>query len=232
MVLIDPIAAAVPDAARSDQATQAARAIPHAALARLPELRDQARHDLGLLQFLARAPRACLIVLTAGAGVLVWTRLSANSAPLEREFVWALSVLIGIAAMTGLHIYSYARGAAPMPLPKGAANLRRLLFYTGMAWGTGAFLVMPDAPSPALAVGFTAVPSLALSLLLGDQKGAAAFIAPVTLATASAACLGNWPLGLWVAAAILAIGLLTFCLPMLQREMSARADMLPDTQSI
>jgi hypothetical protein len=220
MVLIDPIAAAVPDAARPDQATQAARAIPHAALARLPELRDQASHDLDLLQFLARAPRACLILLTAGAGVLIWTRLSANSAPLEREFVWALSVLIGIAAMTGLHIHSYARGAAPMPLPKGAANLRRLLFYTGMAWGAGAFLVMPDAPPPALAVGFMAVPSLALSLLLGER--ATAFIAPVTLATAGAACLGNWPWGLWVATAILATGLLRFCPPMLQREMSAR----------
>ena len=229
MVLTDPtLRGPAPDTARPQQAP-VTRAIPHAALARLPVLRDQASQDLGLLLFLARAPRACLILLAAGAGVLVWTRLGASSAPLEREFVWALLVLTGIAAMTGLHILSYARGAAPMPLDKAAAKLRRLLFYTGMAWGSGAFLVMPDPPSPVLAIGFVAVPGLALSLLLGDQKGATAFIAPVILATASAACLGT---SLWVAAAILATGLLIFCLPMLQREMSARRDMLPDIRSI
>ena len=129
MALTDPtLSAAAPHAVRPERAPAAARAIPHAALARLPLLRDQAIQDLGLLQFLARAPQACLILLAAGAGVLVWTRLSANSAPLEREFIWASSVLIGIAAMTGLHIRSYARGGAQMPLPGAVAQLRRLLF--------------------------------------------------------------------------------------------------------
>ena len=223
MVLIDPIAATAPDAGRPQQAP--AQTIPHAALARLAVLRDQAGHDLGLLQFLARAPQTCLILLAAGASVLLWVRLSASSATLEREFVWVLSVLIGVVAMTGLHIHSYARGAAPMPLHKAATRLRWLLFYTGIAWGSGAFLVMPDLPPPALAIGFAAVPGLALSLLLGDQKGATAFTAPVILAAASAACLGTS--GLWIAAAILAAGLLTFCLPMLQREISARREILP-----
>ena len=227
MVLIDPIAATAPDAAPPQQAPAAARAIPYAALARLPALRNQASHDLGLLQFLARAPQACLILLAAGTGALVWTRLGASSAPLEREFVWAASVLAFIAAITGLHILSYARGGAPMPLDKAAARLRWLLFYTGMAWGSGAFLIMPDLPSPALAVGFAAVPGVAMGLLLRDQKGTTAFAAPVTLATASAACLGTWPYGLWVATVILATSLLTFSLPMLQREMSARREILP-----
>jgi hypothetical protein len=222
MVLIDPALSAT---ARPQQASPAARAIPHAALARLPVLRDQARHDLGLLRFLARAPQACLVLLAAGASVLVWTRLSADSAPLEREFAWASSVLIGIAAMTGLHIRGYASGGSPMPLDKAATALRRLLFYTGMAWGSGAFLVMPALPSPVLAVGFAAIPGLALGLLLSDQKGATAFTAPVILASASAACLGTS--GLWIAAVILAAGLLTFCLPMLQREMAARRAILP-----
>jgi len=227
MVLIDPIAATTPDATLLQQAPAAARAIPHAALARLPVLHNQARHDLGLLQFLARAPQACLILLAAGAGTLVWTHLGATSAPLEREFVWASSVLAFIAAITGLHIHFYARGGTPMPLDEAATRLRWLLFYTGMAWGSGAFLVMPNLPPPALAVGFASVPGLALSLLLGDQKGATAFAAPVTLATASAACLGTWPSGLWVATVILAASLLTFSLPMLQREMSACRDVLP-----
>jgi len=101
--------------------------------------------------------------------------------------------------------------------------LRRLLFYTGAAWGSGAWLVL--SASPVLFMVFATIPSLAMTFLLGDQKGATAFTAPVILATASAACLGAS--GLWIAAAILAAGLLIFCLPMLQREISARRDFLP-----
>jgi len=224
MILPDPVLPG-PDAARPQKAFPAA--IPHAALARLPLLRDQARHDLDLLRFLARVPQACLILLAAGFCVLIWTRLSTGPAALEQEFVWALLVLIGIAAMTGLHIMSYARGPAPVPLHKAALTLRRLLFYTGIAWGAGAFLTMPAQPSPALGVGFAAVPCLGLGLLLGDQKGTTAFTAAVILATASAACLQSWPYGLWVAAILLATGLAAFCLPMLQREISRRRDGFP-----
>lgn len=223
MVLPDPVLPA-PDVARLEKAPAAA--IPHAALARLPLLRDQARRDLDLLCFLARVPRACLILLAAGAATLVWTRLSSGPAPLEREFVWAISVLTGIAAMTGLHIMSYAQSTVPMPLHKAAIALRRMLFYTGIAWGMGAYLAIPDQPSPLLAVLFAAVPCLGLGLLLGDQKGTTGFTAAVILATASAACLQSWQSGLWVAAIILATGLMVFCLPMLQREIAMRRDML------
>lgn len=165
--------------------------------------------------------------MASGAGLLVWQRMGASSAALENEFIWALSVLACVAAMTGLHIRSYAHGAVRMPACEAAAQLRRLLFYTGAAWGLGAFLVLPDQPAPALAIIFAAAPSLGLSLLLGDHKGATAFIAPVTLATAGAASLDARPSGLWVAATILVIGLLSFSIPMLQREISARRDFLP-----
>ena len=74
--------------------------------------------------------------------------------------------------------------------------------------------------------------SLGLGLLFGDQKGATAFIAPVMLATASAASWGGRPSGLWAAAAILAIGLLSFSLPMLQREISARRDFLQAARTV
>jgi hypothetical protein len=225
MVLIDPISpGSASNSARFAKTLPAAPAIPHAALARLTMLRREAGQDLRLLRFLASAPQACLVLLAAGACVWVWTRLSAGSATLEGEFAWVSSVLIGIVAMTGLHIRSYARSGAPMPLDKAAAKLRRRLFYTGMAWGSGAFLMMPDLPSPVLAIGFAAGPGLALGLLLGDQKGATAFNAPVILATATAACLGAS--GPWLAAAILAAGLLIFSLPMLQREISARRDVV------
>ena len=106
-----------------------------------------------------------------------------------------------------------------MPPHQAVLALRRMLFYTGAAWGAGAWLIMPAQPSPVLAAGFAILPCLGLGLLLGDQKGTTAFTAPVLLATASAVCLQPWPSGLWVAAIILATGLAVFCLPMLQREM-------------
>ncbi len=205
----------------------AAPSIPHAALSRLPVLRTEASHDLRLLRFLARAPGACLVLLAMGAAVWLWGRLSPSGASLENEFFWVLSVLTGIGAITVLHIASYARAGAPIPLDKEAAKLRWLFFYTGIAWGSGAFLMLPGV----LVVGFAAVPCLGLGLLLGDQKGATAFNAPVTLATASA-CLETGPGGLWYAAVTLAVGLASFCLPMLQREMRSRHDLLPVSKAL
>jgi len=222
MALIDPaLLLTSPGVARPEQARPAAQTVPHAALARLAALRGEAGRDLGQFRFLARAPAACLVLMAAGAGLLAWVQLNATDVSLEREFVWALWVLSGIVAITGLHIRVYASGTARISLAKAVADFRRLLFYTGAAWGSGAFLVMPAAP--VLAIGFATIPSLALSLLLGDQKGATAFTAPVILA-ASAASLGAS--GNEVAAAILAAGLLIFCLPMLQREISARRGVL------
>lgn len=232
MVLIDPTlpGSTAPDRARAQQAPVAPRAVPHAALARLSVLRGEADRDLSLLNFLARAPQACLVLMAAGTGLLVWQHLRASNTPLEREFVWVLAVLTGIVAMTGLHIRSYAQGAARIPLPKAVAALGRLLFYTGAAWGSGTLLVMPDLPAPLLAIGFAAAPSLAITLLLGNR--ATAFTAPAILATAGAACLGAWPSGVWVAAVLLAAGLLIVCLPMLQREISARRDALPASRTL
>jgi len=223
MALIDP---SLPAAGLAPQTRPAPQAIPHAALARLAILHGEAGHDLAGLRFLARAPQACLILMAAGTGLLAWQHLDASNTSLEREFVWALSVLTGIAAMTGLHIRGYAQGASRIPLHRAVTALRRLLFYTGAAWGSGALLLMPA--SPLMAIVFAAAPGLAMTILLG--KRAMAFTAPVILATAGVACLGTS--GPWVAAAILAAGLPIVCLPMLQREMPARRDFLPASRAL
>lgn len=223
MALIDPTAPVFDPARFARDDHDAGDAIPSAALARLSALRGEASHNMHLLQFLARSPQACLCLMLAGAAALIWA--SQGESTLQNEFFWVLSVLIGVVAVTGNYIRSYARSARRVPLHKAATDLRLLLLYTGVAWGAGAFLVMPDLPAPALVIAFAAAPSLALTLLLQDHKGATAFTAPVTLATASAAMLESFDL--WLAAAILAAGILIFCLPMLQREIAARRDSLP-----
>jgi hypothetical protein len=126
---------------------------------------------------------------------------------LKAEFAWAVLVLIGIIAMTRNYIRGFARSLRRVPLQEAASDLRVLLLYTGAAWGSGAFLVMPGLPAPMLVFAFAVLPSFAMALILKDRKGVTAFTAPAALTTAGAAVLGAWPLDTWVAAAILVAGI-------------------------
>ena len=200
---------------------------PYDALALLSGLRGEAGQDLRLLRFLARSPRACLILMLAGAVALVWASDGPSNATLKSEFGWTLAVLIGIAAMTLNYIRGFARGLRRTPLHQAAHDLRLLLLYTGAAWGMGAFAVMPEMPAPALVACFAAGPSLALTLLLKDAQGAAAFTVPATLICAGAAISGAWPSGARVAGFLLIAGVLICCLPLLQNMIYWRRNALP-----
>ena len=178
---------------------------PQDALGRLFALHQEAGRNLHLSQFLARSPVACVLLMLIGALALLWAGLSGGGT-LKADFAWAALVLLGVIAMTRNFIRGHARSLRRVPLEEAAADLRTLLLYLGVAWGTGAFLVMPGLPAPALVFSFAAAPSLALTLVLRDAKGILAFVAPTTLATAGAAVLGVWPLDIWVAAAIIAVG--------------------------
>ena len=203
-----------------------ANTIPHAALARLPALHGEAGRNLHLSQFLARSPQVCVTLMLAGVALLAWT--ARDGGTLKADFAWAALVLIGVVAMTRNYIRGFARSLRRVPLQEAASDLRLLLLYTGTAWGTGAFLVMPDLPAPALVFAFAAIPSLACALILQDEKGVIAFTAPAMGASAGAAILGAWPLDLWVAGSILGAGAIIACLPMLQCAMRARRHSLPE----
>jgi hypothetical protein len=91
-----------------------------------------------------------------------------------------------------------------MPLIEAARELRLLLLYLGIAWGFGAFLVLPHAP--AMTFFFAAIPSLAAALILKDEKGSIAFGAPIALLTAGAVLWrgGAWSGQAWAGAILLA----------------------------
>lgn len=182
------------------------------ALAALPRLQDEASANYQLGRFLSRSSAVCIILLMAGAAALAATGL-AGGATLKAGFAWAVLVLLGVIAMIRNYIRGFARSLRRVPLQEAASDLRVLLLYTGAAWASGAYLLMPGNPVPALVFFFAALPSLALALALKDRAGTIAFTAPVTVATAGAAVLGAWPLDLWVAAATLAFGLGVACLP-------------------
>jgi hypothetical protein len=185
-------------------------AVPHAALALLPALHREAGRDLHLWRFLAASPQFCLALMLEGA-----VALGAGHGALDAGFVWAAAILVGIAAVTGNHIRGFASSPRQMTLNDAARELRLLLLYLGIAWGFGAFLVMPQ--QPALAFLFAAVPSLITALILKDEKSAIAFGAPTALLTATAMLLsrGAWSEQAW-AGAILLAGLGIATLSMLQ----------------
>jgi hypothetical protein len=192
------------------------RAIPQAALALLPALHREAGRDLDLWRFLAASPQFCIALMLQGA-----VALGAGSGALDASFVWAAAILVGIAAVTGNHIRGVATSPRPIALHDTARELRLLLVYLGVAWGFGAFLILPH--KPALAVLFAVIPSLTAALILRDEKGAIAFGGPTVLLTAGALLLsrGAGSEQAW-AGAILLAGLGIIVLSMFQRAMLRR----------
>ncbi|MES2472339.1 MAG: hypothetical protein V4601_05810 [Pseudomonadota bacterium] len=170
---------------------------PFNALAQLPRLHGEASRNFGLTQFLGRSPQACVTLMLAGSAML-----TLSGGTLKGEFAWAVLVLLGVVAMTRNFIRGFARSLRRVPLEEAASDLRVLLLYTGAAWGSGAFLVMPTLPAPLLSFGFAIVPALVLALILKDRKGIIAFTVPAALITAGAAVMGAWPLDIGVGLAI------------------------------
>ena len=154
-------------------------AVPQAALALLPALHREAGRDLYLWRVLAASPQFCVVLMLEGA-----VALGLGSSSLNAGFVWTAAILVGVAAVAGNHIRGVARSPRQIPLTDAARELRLLLLYLGIAWGFGAFLVLPQ--QPALMFLFAALPSLIAALILKDDKGAIAFVAPTVLLTASA----------------------------------------------
>src|SRR5579883_834002 len=175
-----------------------AKNLDDCALTRLRLLHGEAGRNLALAQFLERAPGVCVILMLTSGMTLLWAG-EAGGAALKPSFAWSALVLLGIVAMIRLHIRGFARSLRRTPLAEAASDLRHLLLYTGMVWGGGAFLVMPDLPAPALVFCFGLLPGLGLALILRDARGFAAFTVPAALLTAGAALLGAWPLDVWVA---------------------------------
>ncbi|HEX4636963.1 MAG TPA: hypothetical protein VH189_12320 [Rhizomicrobium sp.] len=190
--------------------------LPHVALALLPVLHREAGRELHLWRLLASSPRFCVALMVEGAVVLAWNA----QASLSAEFIWAVAVLLGVAALTDNHIRGFARTPRQVSLPCAARELRLLLLYLGLAWGLGALLVPP--PAPALALFFVAVPGLTAAAILKDEVGTIAFGASTGLLAAGAATWHGGPQAAVTMEAILFTAVTIAGISMLQRAMRRR----------
>ena len=116
----------------------------------------------------------------------------AGGASLKQEFAWGLMMLAGIGAMLRSYVKANAGAFERAPLRESARDLQAVIFYMGFAWGSGAFLLLGDNPLPLLGLGFAALPSACLLLLLHDKAAGLAFIVPVTALTAAAMLMERW----------------------------------------
>ncbi len=165
--------------------------LPAQALARLAALRDEAHHTLLLSQLLDRSPQASLALMGLGSLILLAASLQ-GGALLDGAFVWSLWILTGIAAMTVVYIRGFARHPAHQPLETAAGELHKFLLYTGLAWGLGAFLILPEHSGLGLILSFGVLPGWTMRLILRNEKASLAFSTPVALVTASACALRPW----------------------------------------
>lgn len=146
-------------------------------LARLAMLHDEARETALLANLLSRAPRtafalACLAFVTAALSFL-W-----GSAP-ALIAVWLSLVGAGVASIARSYVHTIKAPFERVPLKAFSRELSAILFYTGFAWGTGAFLVLPaTAPLPGMLL-FSAGACLVVAAVLRARDQSLFFLAPI-----------------------------------------------------
>jgi len=110
---------------------------------------------------------------------------------------------------------------SPMSLRRASQELRLLLLYLGLAWGLGAFLVLPA--DPALTLLFLGAPGLTAATLLKDTRSTIAFCASASILAASAALWHGEPQAAVTIGAILLVDIGIAGVSMLQRAILAPA---------
>jgi len=173
---------------------------PQAALDRLARLYAESREASHRARLLRNSIHAASLFMLMGSCVLLL-----GGGTIGRNFLWAVSILAGVVGLIHSYIRTNAAAFDRAPFSVAARNLRATILYMGVAWGMGAFLVLPSGLPALEAILFAGVPALALALLLNDAKALAAFQVPAGLLTIGAAFVLDWPNAALDALAILGL---------------------------
>jgi hypothetical protein len=157
---------------------------PRIRLAQLARLHDEAARTATLANLLGRTPQA-MIVLSLGA--LALAAFSFGAMPTAPIMVWGALMAAGVVAIWRAYARAIEAPFELFALKTFSSDLAAVLFYTGFAWGAGAFLALPAQASPLAITLFAAVPAGLVAVLLRARVPALFFLAPVvglaTLAT-------------------------------------------------
>jgi hypothetical protein len=162
--------------------------LPLDALDQLARLHRETRETSRLARFLASSVRAALLLMLASALVLLLGR----SQTIGRDFSWALMVLVGVLALLECYIHTHAALFSVSPAAR-VKELRLIFLYIGVAWGAGAFLVLPPDPGVLSVFLFIAGLGVALAFLVPDATAFTLFLVPAGLMAIGAALVRGFP---------------------------------------
>ena len=158
-------------------------------VARLSAVHAEAEETALLANLLGRTMYAGVTLAAASA-----LALSLAHPPLAREVSWGLLMLIGSGALIWSYVKTIRSPFEHRALRTFGSDLSALLFYSGFAWGAGAFLILPNDASPVTALLFSACMAVVFASILRSHEPVIIFVVPVALLTALAAFLRPFPL--------------------------------------
>ena len=197
------------------------RSRPGSAVAKLAILHAEAEETSRLGNLLGRSLHAA-IALPLAAMVPISLSADVGAAP---RVAWAVLIIVASLAIARAYANSIGRPFERVALHSFANDLTAVLLYCGIAWGAGAFLVLPQSAPVGSALVFAVAPALGLGLLLRDRRAILLFLAPASALTAFACVLRPFSAGamnatmVLVACAILAAALIVID----RREAESRA---------
>ena len=159
------------------------------ALDQLARLHAETSQASRLMLFLRSSVHVASLFLLMGTCVL----FLGGGASFARNFSWAVLILMGVAGLLRSYIRNTAAAFDRAPVSDAARNLRVILFYMGLAWGSGAFLAVPGEFPAYQAILFAVLPVFFLALILNDNGGLLAFLVPAGAWTVYAAFARAWP---------------------------------------
>ena len=163
--------------------------LPVAALDQLARLHAETSQASRLTLFLRSSVHTASLFMLMGTCVL----FLGGGSSFAHNFSWAALILAGVAALLFSYIRNTAAAFDRAPVSDAARNLRVILFYMGLAWGSGAFLATPNEFPVYQAILFVAIPVMLLAPILKDTGGLFAFLVPASAWTVYAAFARSWP---------------------------------------
>jgi hypothetical protein len=151
---------------------------------RLRAVHDEALETSRLANLLGRSFYVSLLLpALAIAAVII------AGAPIVRALSFAALVFMGAGALLYVYVRTIRTPFLHLSLREFAADLDAIMLYAGFAWGAGAFLILPAASGPAVAVLFSGCAAALVAAFLGSREPVFMFAAPAGLLTALAAFL-------------------------------------------